>query len=68
MDIFLLIGTSHTTGLGDSLTPARDNTVVFSKKYGDWIINDITNVATRMVDENNTFHLPLWVPVFTRPA
>ena len=46
----------------------NDNTILYSKKYGDWIINDITGSATRMVDENNTFHLPLWVPVFTRPV
>ena len=44
----------------------NDNTMLISKKYGDWLINDISNVATRLVEENNTFHLPLWVPVFTR--
>ena len=46
----------------------NDNTLLYSKKYGDWIINDLTGSATRMIEEHNTFHLPLWVPTFQRPA
>ena len=44
----------------------NDNTLLYSKKYGDWIINDLTGSATRMCEENNTFHLPFWVPDFPR--
>ena len=63
--------TSQVTDVNKPLMSVKrmkdnDNTVVFSKKWGDFIINDITGVATQMVDENNTFHLPIWVP-FPRP-
>ena len=49
----------------------NDNTLIYSKKYGDWIINDLSGTAARQSLENNTFNLPFWVPdapTFQRPA
>ena len=44
----------------------NNNTVVFSKKHGSWVINDLTGTATAINRNNRTYSLNAWV--FTRQA
>ena len=39
----------------------KDNSIIFSKKYGDWVFNDDAGIFTPMREENNTFLMDLWV-------
>ena len=42
----------------------NDNTNIYSKKYGDWIINDNSCTATNMYSDQGTSNTNAWV--FTR--
>ena len=35
----------------------NDNTIIYSKRYGDWIVNDQTGAAAQFYFENGTSNL-----------
>ena len=51
-----------------AVSDIRDNgnTIVYSKRHGDWIINDQTGAATQLYFENGTSNLDAWF--FTRQS
>ena len=44
----------------------NNNTIIYSKQYGDWIVNDQTGAATQLYFENGTSNLDAWF--FTRQS
>ena len=38
----------------------HDNTIIYSKRYGDWIVNDQTGAATQLYFESGTSNLDAW--------